>query len=105
MPDDRDTVRILVIRAWSEPVTPLRAALRAAGVLARITRVDAEASLDVALARGPFDYVLVDPASRVAPEVIEARMRVHERSAPVLSFSAVDKIVHELSEARRTRTN
>ncbi|MEO8550940.1 MAG: hypothetical protein ABI678_13235 [Kofleriaceae bacterium] len=105
MPLDRDPVRILVVRAWTEPVTALRDALRAAGVRARLTRVDAEAALEVALARAPFDYILVDPASQIAHEVIEARMRVHDRSAPVLSFSAVDAIVRELGDARRTRTS
>jgi hypothetical protein len=105
MPGDRHPVRILVVRAWSEPVTALRDALRTAGVRAQLTRVDAAASLDVALSRGPFDYIVVDPASEIAHEVVEARMRVHDRSAPVLSFSAVDAIIHELSDARRTRTN
>ena len=74
------TPRILVIRAWTEPLTRLRAALREAGVTVRITRVDIEPALNAALARSSYDVVVWDPSCAIARDLVDARLREHGRT-------------------------
>lgn len=95
------TPRILVIRAWTEPLVRFRAALRDAGVTVHITRVDIEPALNAALARGSFDVVVWDPTSSVTRDVVEARLREHGRTASIVVLEGVGvtvtNIVHTLT--------
>lgn len=89
-----EPVRILLVRAWTEPLAPLRAALRDAGLVARIVRVDIEPALNAALERGSkFDVVVFDPATRgIARELLDARLRDHRRSIPVVTLEDIDDL-------------
>jgi precorrin-6B methylase 1 len=95
------TPRILVIRAWTEPVAQLRAALRDAGVTVRITRVDIEPALNAALARSSYDVVIFDPRCSIPRDIVEARLREHGRTATIVVMEelgvTVTNIVHTLT--------
>jgi deoxyribodipyrimidine photolyase len=95
------TPRILVIRAWTEPLAQLRAALRDAGVTVRITRVDIEPALNAALARSSYEVVVWDPRCSIARDIVETRLREHGRSATIVVLEelgvTVTNIVHTLT--------
>jgi hypothetical protein len=95
------TPRILVIRAWTEPLVQFRAALRDAGVTVRITRVDIEPALNAALARSSYDAVVWDPACAITRDIVEARLREHGRTATIVVLEelgvTVTNIVHTLT--------
>jgi len=95
------TPRILVIRAWTEPLVRFREALREAGVVVRITRVDIEPALNAALVRGSFDVIVWDPTSSVTRDVVAARLREHGRTASIVVMEevgvTVTNIVHTLT--------
>lgn len=96
------TPRILVIRAWTEPLTRLREALREAGIVVRITRVDIEPALNAALARNAYDIVVWDPDSAIARELVDARLREHGRTASIVTLEedaggTVANIAHTLA--------
>lgn len=87
-----EPIRILLVRAWTEPLAPLRAALRDAGIVAHIVRVDIEPALNAALERGSkFDVVVFDAAMRgLTREVLDARLRDHRRSIPVVTLDDLE---------------
>lgn len=93
-----EPIRILLVRAWTEPLAPLRAALRAAGVEARIVRVDIEPALNAALERGSkFDVVVFDPSTRgVSRELLDARLRDHHRFVPVVTLEEIDELAGDI---------
>lgn len=95
------TPRILVIRAWTEPLTRFREALREAGVAVRITRVDIEPALNAALARNAYDVVVWDPECSISREIVEARLREHGRTASIVVMDDVAgtaaKVAHTLT--------
>jgi hypothetical protein len=101
MPLPSATPRILVIRPWTEPLTELRAALRDAGVIVRITRVDIEPALNAALARSSYDVVVWDPHCRIARDIVDARLREHGRTASIVVMEelgvTITNIVHTLT--------
>src|SRR5687768_2055120 len=100
------TVRILLIRRWTESVAPIREALDAAGVAARITRVDIEPALNAALCRTEFDVVIFDPATEnLSVEVIEARLREHRRISPIVTLNAAKPLAEALQHALRVLMN
>lgn len=75
-----DKLQILLVRSWLEPVAPFRDALRVAGIEAQITRVDFEAALNAALARGGFAAIVFDPNTRgLTRDMLDARVREHCR--------------------------
>ena len=96
-----EPVRILLVRAWTEPLAPLRSALREAGLVARIVRVDIEPALNAALERGSkYDVVVLDPATRgITRELVDARMRDHRRSIPVVVLGALDALANDIRVA------
>ena len=95
------TPRILVIRAWTEPLARFREALREAGIAVRITRVDIEPALNAALARNAYDVVVWDPESTISRDLVEARLREHGRTASLVVLQevavTVTNIVHTLT--------
>ena len=96
-----EPIRILLVRAWTEPLAPLRAALRDAGLAARIVRIDIEPALNAALQRGSkFDVILFDPAMRgITREVIDARLRDHRRSIPVVRLEGIKDLADRIRAA------
>jgi hypothetical protein len=82
---DNDKVRILLIRPWTESFAPFRAALRAAGIHAWISRVDIEPALHAALGRSSYDSISFDPSTPgISRDVLEARLRDNARFIPIV---------------------
>jgi len=82
---DNDKVRILLIRPWTDPFAPFRAALRAVGIHARISRVDIEPALHAALGRSSYDVIVLDPRTPgISRDVVDAGLREHARLIPVV---------------------
>jgi DNA-binding NtrC family response regulator len=101
-----DKVRILVIRPWTEPLAPLRNALREAGIEARISRVDIEPALNAALDRSRFDVVVFDPTTRdISRELLDTCLRDHRHHAPVITFRTLEAAVGEIKHALAARLN
>jgi len=101
-----DKVRILLIRPWTEPLAPFRAALRDAGIETRITRVDIEPALNAALSRGRFDVVVFDPkTSDISRELLEVRLRENPQRTPVVVFKTLDVAIEQLKHALAARLN
>jgi hypothetical protein len=96
-----EPIRILLVRAWTEPLGPLREALREARVVARIARVDIEPALNAALERGSkFDVVVFDPATRgISREILDARLRDHRRSIPVVTLKRIEDLASAIRVA------
>jgi hypothetical protein len=99
------TPRILVIRAWTEPLTRFREALREAGVAVRITRVDIEPALNAALARSPYDVVVWDPACAIARDIVEARLREHGRTASIIVMGDIAETAAKVAHTLTARFN
>ena len=99
-------VRILLIRPWTEPLAPIRQALDTTGLDVRIIRVDLEPALDGALARGNYDLVLLDPATKdITLEIVEARLRDHRRLAPIVVLPPIDELVATIRDVLARRWN
>jgi DNA-binding NtrC family response regulator len=103
MSAEPNNARILLIRAWTEPFAPFRAALRAAGLHTRIARVDIEPALNAALGRSSYDVIVLDPTTPgITREIVEARMREHGRFIPIVVLASgpleavADAIKHAL---------
>jgi hypothetical protein len=105
MVSPRQSVRILVIRAWTKPLGPLRALLRAAGIEARIWRVDIEPALNAELTRSNFDLILFDPTGTISREVVEQRLREHRRVVPVVESTGDDSDAVTIARALTWRLN
>lgn len=93
--------RILLVRPWTEPLAPLRAALRQADLDARIVRVDIEPALNAALKRGStFDLIVFDPATRgITRELIDARLVEHRRCIPVVTLKRLGDLAADIRVA------
>jgi hypothetical protein len=101
-----DSIRILLIRAWTEPLAPFRDALRNAGIAARIARVDIEPALNAALSRGAFDVVVIDPNTPgLARGVVEARLREHRTACPIVVFESLQTAVAGIRRVLANRSN
>ena len=108
MSGNNDKVRILLIRSWTEPFAPFRAALRAVGIHARIARVDIEPALNATLGRSSFDVVVLDPSTPgISREVVEARLRDHGRFIPivVMGTESIEAIAGAIKQMLDTRLN
>jgi len=99
------TPRILVIRAWTEPLVRFREALREAGVVVRITRVDIEPALDAALARNAYDVVVWDPESTITRDVVEMGLREHGRTASIIELGDLAVTVANIAHTLTARFN
>ena len=101
-----EKVRILLIRPWTEPLAPLRAVLRDAGIPAQIFRVDIEPALNAALHRGGFDVVIFDPKMPgISREAVETRLREHRSSVPIITLDELDAIPSALEQVLAKRMN
>lgn len=95
-----------MIRPWTEPLSEIRAALRGAGIAARISRVDIEPALNAALSRGDFDVVVYDPRTKeLSKDTVIARLREHGRVAPVVDLTSDDKLPDAIWTAVKARLN
>jgi hypothetical protein len=84
-------VRVLVVRSWSYPVAPLRAALHAVGVRAQFIRIDIEPALGAAVARRNFEVILHDATTPgLSRAVLDGHLRHHAITAPVIDLSRHD---------------
>lgn len=99
-------VRILLIRPWTEPLAPLRAALRDADITARIARVDIEPALDAALSRGGYDVIVFDPSTKdLTLDIIESRLREHRRMTPIVTLTGLERLAAAIKAALISRLN
>lgn len=103
----RYRARILLVRAWTEPLAPLRAALVQAGIDAEIERVDIEPALVAALMRTTFDVVVCDArVSTLSCDEVAARVREYGRGdTPLLSLTTLDALPGALEKLLRARLN
>jgi hypothetical protein len=101
-----DKIRILVVRAWTRPLAPLRAALCDAGIDAFITRVDIEPALDAALTRTSFDVIVFDPATPgITRDIVEARLCEHRCFTPVVALDNASTVIDRIKHALANRLN
>ena len=95
-----------MIRPWTEPLTEVRAALRAAGITARISRVDIEPALNAALSRGDFDVVVYDARTKdLSKDTLLARLREYGRVAPVVDLASAQTLPDAIWTALKARLN
>lgn len=93
-------LHVLLIREWIHSVEPVRLALHAAGLDARITRVDLEPALHAALARGAFDLVLHDPQVAALPrDIVEAKLRARHEVAPIVTLRSLRDLATDVLHA------
>lgn len=89
-----------MVRTWTEPLGPLRAALRDADLDVRLHVVDIEPALNAALARGGFHAILYGHGTAgITLDVVEALMREHRRTLPVVQITCIDETVEHLRDA------
>jgi hypothetical protein len=108
MSAESKTVRILLIRAWTEPFAPFRAALRAAGIHARISRVDIEPALNAALGRSSYDVIVFDPTTKgLSRDIIDTRLREHARFIPIVDIpsGSLDALADAIKHALDAKLN
>ena len=106
MRDANNTMRILLIRPWTEPLAPLRAALEAGDLNARYHRVDIEPALNAALDRGGYTVIVFDPRTPgITRETIESRMKANRRTIPILTLGAARTLVEDIRQALRSHAN
>ena len=76
------------------------------GIEARIVRVDIEPALNAALDRGRFDVVVFDPRTpNLARMIIDARLREHRYSPPVVVFESITDTVESIKRALAEHLN
>jgi hypothetical protein len=84
-------VRVLVVRSWSYPIAPLRAALHAVGVRARFIRIDIEPALVAALGRRNFDVIAHDATTPGVPrDLLDGHLRDLAIKVPVVDIGRHD---------------
>lgn len=106
MAAESEKVRILLIRAWTEPLAGFRAALAASGIEARISRVDIEPALNAALSRTSFDLIVLDPRTPgITRDLVEARLRDHRRLVQIVMFDEIDVMIGAIQRALKQRYN
>lgn len=106
MAADREKVRILLVRPWTEPLREFRAALAATGIEARISRVDIEPALNAALSRTSFDLIVLDPRTPgITRELVESLLRDHRRLVQIVMFGELAETMTAVARALRQRFN
>lgn len=99
-------IRILLIRPWTVPLAPLRAAFVAAAVTPRFHRVDIEPALNAALHRGGHDVILLDPRTPgLSRELVAVRMREHQCTRPLVLLEHLDTVAADVQRALRSHLN
>ena len=105
MSQSTHTIRILVVRTWTE-LAPLRAALRDLGYAVHITAVDIEPALNAALARTTFDVIVYDANTpAIGRDTLAARMREHGRDIPVVELTTLDELAAQVFGSLASRRN
>jgi len=98
--------RILLVRPWTEPIGHFRAALREAGIDAKIWRVDIEPALNAALERATYDVIVFDPSTpHITRATIEELVRDHHRLAPIVVFDSMESVVGAIKHVLTARLN
>lgn len=106
MRETKDAIRILLIRPWTEPLAPIRAALEEAGVTARFHRVDIEPALDAAIHRGGYTVIVFDPCTRgITREMIESRLKESRRTIPIVTLGDARTLADDIQQALRSHAN
>jgi hypothetical protein len=86
-------IRILLVRPWTQPIAPIRTALRDGGIDAHISRVDIEPALDAALSRRPYDVIVFDPSSQeLTLDVVHTRAREHGHVTPIIVLGSIEQL-------------
>lgn len=98
------TMKLLLIRSWIHPLAPLRAALQAAGLDPRFTRVDIEPALNAALSRGGYDIAIYDPHTPgLQRTIVEACMRAHRIDIPLVELGELEDLAERIDVALAAR--
>jgi hypothetical protein len=106
MRDANNTLRILLVRPWTEPLAPLRAALEAQDLNARFHRVDIEPALNAALDRGSYTVIVFDPRTPgITRETLDARMRANRRTMPIVTLGDARTLAEDIRQALRSHAN
>jgi tRNA/tmRNA/rRNA uracil-C5-methylase (TrmA/RlmC/RlmD family) len=106
MRDANNTIRILLIRAWTEPLAPLRAALEAHDLNARFHRVDIEPALNAALDRDNYTVIVFDPRTPgITRETLDSRMRANRRTIPVVTLGDPRTLAEDILQILRSHAN
>jgi DNA-binding response OmpR family regulator len=97
---------IILVRLWTLDSERIRASLRAAGLSARITRVDFSASLHAALTRSRFDAAIYDPSTpRLSLATVGSILREHRQQIPIVILGREDEVGSQLAIALRRLEN
>jgi hypothetical protein len=97
---------IVLVRLWTLDSERIRASLRAAGLGARITRVDFSASLHAALTRTRFDAAIFDPSTpRLPLATLGSTLREHRQEIPIVILGREDEVGPQLALALRRLKN
>lgn len=95
-----------MIRPWTEPLAPLRAALEASGLRVRFHRVDIEPALNAALERGGYTLIVFDPGTPgITREMIESRLKDNRRSLPIVTLGDARTLAEEIRQALQSHAN
>jgi len=106
MREANNAIRILLIRPWTEPLAPLRAALEVDDLDVRFHRVDIEPALDAALDRGRYTVVVFDPRTPgITRETLESRMKANRRAIPIVTLRDVRTLAEDIRQALRSHVN
>ncbi|HEY5957351.1 MAG TPA: hypothetical protein VIV60_12385 [Polyangiaceae bacterium] len=99
-------LNILLVRLWTTDTERLRTSIRAAGLIARITRVDFPAALYAALSWGTFDAVVYDSATPgITRDVLTTALREHNATTTVLEIATDTGIGERLAALMEARRN
>lgn len=102
----RPKIDVLVVRLWTLDTARIRSSIRAAGLTARITRVDFPAALHAALTRSRFDAAVYDPSTpRMSLALLDAILREHGQPIPVVILDRDDEVGPQLVVALRGLAN
>jgi hypothetical protein len=106
MRDANNTLRILLVRPWTEPLAPLRAALEAADLDARFHRVDIEPALNAALDRDSYTVIVFDPQTPgITRGTLESSMRANRRTIPIVTLGDARTLAEDIRCALRSHAN
>jgi hypothetical protein len=87
----------LLVRPWHLSPEPIVGALRAANVEPELEHVDFEAALHAAIARGPFDLAVYDPATpNLSRDVVESSLRDGPRKVPLIVMDGASSVVEHV---------
>ncbi|NVB81676.1 MAG: hypothetical protein HOV81_24995 [Kofleriaceae bacterium] len=97
---------ILLVRLWTLDSERIRSSLRAAGLGARITRVDFSASVYAALTRTRFHAAIFDPSTpRLSLATLGSILREHRQEIPIVILGREDDVGPQLAIALRGLRN